>query len=513
MTRTALHLSILTLTLLAAACTSSTAPVGATLLVGRPTDAIGLDPARVTDAESAETCEQIYDHLVRSAPGSLEIEPALAERWTVSEDGTEWIFHLRKDVLFHDGTRCDADAVIFSLDRQRDPRHPYHRQDFPYEPMLRNIVLLEKQGDFTVRMVIERAYAPFLANLSMSAASIVSPAAVKLWGDDFPFHPVGTGPFRFVEWSRGERITLAKNPRYFEGPPRIANLVFVAVRDPRQRLVALEGGSIDVAERLAPEDLQFVTLHPELKIERAAGNNVSYIAMNTEHPPFDDPRVRIAVNHAINKTPIVKLVFQGMALPARGALAPSSWAYIALPEYRYDPALARKLLGEAHYPRPTAPGAAAIPLKLYVMSTPRPYLPAPEQVARIVARNLRDVGIPVEVVVNPMAAHLRTIENGEHDLCIVGWSGDNGDPDNFLYGLFDSDNAVRGHARNFSFFRDAQLHGVLRWAQETQDRAQRIAHYAKAQRIIADSAPFVPLAHAEILIAHRRDVAGLRLDP
>src|SRR6185312_14748751 len=219
----------------------------APVLVGRGSDAIALDPARITDAESSEVTEQIFDHLVRYKPASTEIEPSLAESWEQSPDGRVWTFHLRKNVRFHDGTPFDAESVVFSFDRQRDPHHPYHQEDFTYwENNFRNIQSVEAVDDHTVRITIERPYAPFLSNLAMFPVSIVSPAAVRKWGPEFARHPVGTGPFRFVEWSPGERIMLAANPSYWGGAPKIQHLVFVAIRDPRQRLVALEGGAIDV---------------------------------------------------------------------------------------------------------------------------------------------------------------------------------------------------------------------------------------------------------------------------
>ncbi len=488
-------------------CAANAPDPGPQLVVGRPVDALGLDPGRISDSESAEVCEQIYDHLVRYAPGGTEIVPALASSWEVSHDGTVWLFHLRHGVRFHDGTPFDADAVVFNLDRQRDPRHPFHAgSPFPSEPMLRNVEQVERVDDHTVRVTIERAYAPFLANLAMFSVGMVSPTAVKRWGADYPFHPVGTGPFRFVEWSRGERITLAANPQYWGGAPTLRHLVFTVVRDSRQRLTALEGGAIDVAERLDPADTQFAALDPELKVDRVAGNNVGYLAMNTLHPPFDDERVRRAVNHAVDKAAIVKLVYQGTALPATGPLAPSAWGHVDLPGYAYDPARARRLLDEAGY-RPDRP------LKLYVMTASRPYLPSPERAARMIARNLADVGMRVEVVENPLEEHLRAVQDNQHDLCLLGWSGDNGDPDNFLYGLLDSDNAELGTAKNLSFFRDVRLHGLLRWAQESQDRAHRLAYYADAQKIIDDRAPWVPLAHAELVVARRADVAHLVLEP
>ena len=492
-----------------AAPAHTTSAEDATLVVGRPADALLLDPAMVNDAESAEVCEQMYDHLTRFVRGSGDIEPALAESWDVTERGTQWTFHLRPGVRFSDGTPMNADAVVFSLERQRDPNHPFHRRGFGYwESTYRNILSVNKVDDLTVRIVIERPYAPFLANLAMYPASIVSPTAVRKWGDDFVRHPVGTGPFRLVEWAPGERVTLEANPNYWESrsPVNVKHLVFVTMRDARQRLVALEGGAVDIAESLAPADLQFVTLHPELRLERVAGNNVGYLAMNTARPPFDDVRVRRAINHAVDRTPIVKLIYQGLALPASGPLAPSAWGHGEAPPYDFDPARARALLAEAGYHTTKRP-------RLYVMSTPRPYMPAPEDVARVLASNLHDVGIDVDIVVNPIAEHLRATAAGEHDLCLRGWSGDNGDPDNFLFVLFDSDNAQRGSATNVSFYKDAALHGILQWAQESQDRGERVRFYQQADRIIHDAAPWVPLAHAEIVVARRARVGGLVVSP
>ena len=513
----ALGLGIACALALAACKPGATQGSSTTLLVGRAADAIGLDPARVTDAESVEVAEQIFEHLVRTRRGATEIEPALATRWERSDDGKEWTFHLRAGVRFHDGTPLDADAVVFSFERQRSPQHPYHLPDLTYEALFKNIVRIEKVDPLTVRIVIEAAYAPLLANLSMFPMSIVSPTAVKRWGEAFRLHPVGTGPFEFVEWSRGERITLKANLEYWGGRPPLGNLAFVPVRDPRQRLLALEGGAIDVAENLAPQDLQFVTLHPELKTERVAGFNVSYLAMNMSHPPFDDPRVRRAVGLAIRRDPIVKLVYQGLAVPATGPLSPTMWGHVEAEATPPAPLEARRLLVEAGWAQPAgaAPGVgpARRRPRLYVMSTPRPYMPAPERVARMIAQDLHDVGLEVEIVVNDFTTHLRATQNGEHDLCLLGWSADNGDPDNVLYILFHSDNTQPGVARNLSFLRDKQLDGILRWAQESLDRQAREGFYARAQRIISELQPWVPLAHSEIVVARRRHVHGLWLPP
>ena len=394
--------------------------------MGRPADALSLDPPRATDNESGEVCEQIYESLLRYRPGSTRVEPGLAERWEMSADGREWTFHLRKGVRFHDGTALDASAVVFSLERQRDASHPYHRPDktgleFSYAEMLKTIRKVEALDPLTVRITIDRNYAPFEANMAMVAVAIVSPSAAMTWRQEYYLHPVGTGPFRFSEWKDG-RIVLERNDEYWDKPPAIDRLVFRAIPDGRQRLIELESGAIDVAYSILPGELQFVDLHPDLQLYRAAANNVAYLAMNSTRPPFDDPRVRRAVNYAINKDPIVKLAYQGMATPATGPLPPTQWGYHPVDTYRYDPERARELLKDAAADGHFDPYRIH---KLYLPSTPRPYLPDPESVARVIQANLKAVGLETELVVQGIKAHVESLQNGEQDLALFGWVGDN----------------------------------------------------------------------------------------
>lgn len=484
-----------------------------TLIVGRAADAIGLDPARYTDNESVEVCEQIYEHLVRYKPESLEVEPALALSWEVTPDGTQWTFKLRPGVRFHDGTPLDADAVVFSFERQLRKEHPFHLPDFMYwETSFATIVKdVRKVDDLTVRITIYRPYAPFLSSLAMFPVSIVSPTAVRTWGEDFTRHPVGTGPFRFVAWAPGDRIVLERWDGYWGKKPRLKRLVFRHIPDARQRLVALEGGAVDVAAGILPEELQFVELHPDLVLHKIPGQNVAYLAMNTMRAPWGQVAVRHAVNHAVNKEPIVKLVYQGLAVPARGALPPTLWSYREdVATYPYDPARARALLDEAER---AGTFDCRKKYRFYAPRTARSYLPDPEQVARVIQRNLQEVGIQTELILNDFGTHLLAVERGEHDLCLLGWAGDMGDPDNFLYLLLDRDNAVPGLARNVAFYSSAQVHGLLSWAQSTHDRAEREKYYREAQAIIANDAPWVPLAHSQIAVAAHENVRGLSIHP
>ncbi len=486
-----------------------------TILVGRPADAISLDPARITDNESVEVTEQIYETLLRYRPDG-EVEPGLATSWSVSADGKVWTFELRRGVRFHDGTPFSAESVVFSWKRQSDPHHPAHADDATGKPFsywsttFDNITAIEAIDEHTLRVTIDRPYAPFEANLTMFPVAIVSPAAVAAWGSEYYAHPVGTGPFRFSSWEDG-RIVLERNDDYWDATarPHIKRLVFKAVPDARQRLVALESGAIDIAYSISPEELQFVALHPQLRLYRSPANNVSYVAFNTTHRPFDDVRVRQAANYAVNTEPIVKLAYQGMAVVAQSPLPPTQWGHHEPSQhYDYDPVRARALLAEAQKDGKFDPAEVH---DFYVPITPRPYLPDPELVARVLQANLAEVGIRTRMILKSFPEHLNAVHWGVHDLCLLGWVGDNGDPDNYLYVLFDQDNTALGMARNTAFFRDAPLHELLVAAQKAQDRDARMSIYRQVQERIAQEAPWVPLAHSEISIAARADVGGIVL--
>jgi peptide/nickel transport system substrate-binding protein len=479
------------------------------LVVARSSDAVNLDPARANDIESLEVAEQIYGRLVRFAPGRLEPEPDLATSWSVSDDGTVWTFELRPGVIFHDGTPFDADAVVFSFERQLRPDHPAHEPDFVWARAFHNIQRVVAQGRLRVQFQIDRPYAPFLANLAMGPAAIVSPTAVTRLGSKFGGHPVGTGAYRFVEWIPGDRITLERNPQYWDKPPQIRYLVLLTLPDSRERLQALESGAADVIQQLAPDDLSLVRLHPDLKLATAPAALVSYLAMNTQRRPLNDPRIRRAIAHGIRRDALVKLIYQGLGIPAIGPLPPNVWgARSDVVTYPYDVAEARRLLADAGWR-----GAGATPLKLFAPSVPRQYMPAPARVANIIKVSLAEIGIPVEVILNDPEEHQRALWAGEHDLALHGWFNDNGDPDNFLYTLLDSDNTMGARPSNVAFYSNSWFHDVIGNAQRTTDRTERERLYSQAQAILATDVPWVPLAHSKVVFATRANLKGLVVQP
>jgi peptide/nickel transport system substrate-binding protein len=481
------------------------------LVVAQAADVISLDPVRATDSESIEVGSLIYEGLVGWRPGTTDIEPRLATSWQVSEDGLKWTFNLRANVRFHDGTPLDATAVVFSFERLLVKGHSAAIVDGGnyWRSMLGDVERVVAASPLVVEIYARRKYTPLLGNLAKYP--IVSPTAVAKWGAQFPDHPVGTGPFVLEDWAKGSRVVLRRNLLYWGVPAALNQIVFQVVGDARQRLINLESGSVDLAMSILPDEQPFVELHPDLVLHHTSGNNISYLALNTSRPPFDDVRVRRAANYAVNKEPIVKLGFQGRAAAADTPLPPSSWAYHSpATKYGYDPAAAKKLLAEAAADGRFDPNRV---YKLYAPSTPRPYLPQPERVARYLQASLAQAGIRTRLVLQPYAQHRAAIQRGEHDLCVFGWIGDTGDPDNFLYVLLHSKQAEGAVAQNVAYYRNPTVDALLLEAQAASETRVRADLYAKIQDILAEDAPWVPLAASELVVAGRAELEHVLLSP
>ncbi len=482
-----------------------------TLVFGRGGDSVSLDPAHEDDGESLAPCEMIYDTLVQFKEGTTEVEPGLADRYEVSDDGLSYTFHLHPDVKFHDGTPCDAVAVVFSFERQRDPEHPFHKLGGAYKywgnmGMSDIVAKVEAVDPLTVKFTLKRPEAPFLANLAMHFCSIVSPAAVRKWGEDYGRHPTGTGPFKFASWDPRQKIVLAKNPGYFKGAPEIDKLIYRVIPEANTRLMELKGGSIQGFDNPSPFQLKAVENDPVISVLTKPGMNVGYLAMNCRKKPFDDIRVRQAVAHAIDKQAIIADLYQGMGVAAKNPLPPSVWGYDdTVEDYPYDPAKAKELLDAAGV-------SDGFETTLYAMPNPRPYMPSPEKVAEAIIADLAKVGIRAKMVTYDWATYLAKTEAGEHDMALLGWSGDNGDPDNFLYVLL-SKEATNPPATNIAFWEDDDFSTLVKQAKQETDKAKRADLYRQAQQIFHRETPWVPLAHSVQVILMSKRVRGFTLYP
>ncbi|MFH1566440.1 MAG: ABC transporter substrate-binding protein [Gemmatimonadota bacterium] len=484
---------------------------GEVLVFGHGSDAVGLDPALENDGESFKVCDNLYETLVSYEAESTALRPLLAHSWEVSGDQLTWTFHLRTGVRFHDGTPFDAEAMLFSLGRQYYPDHPQHRVAGAYKywkdmDMDQVVADMWAADDSTFAVRLREPDATFLSTLGMNFCAAVSPAAVRQYGPDYRRHPVGTGPFRFVEWRPDERLVLARNEDYWGEPAHLRLLIFKPIQDPSIGFLELQRGAIHGLDDLSPELVAGVEADANLQLLTQPGLTVGYLAMNLDRPPFDNRLVRLAVNCAIDKQALVDNFYHGLAIPAKNPIPPIMWGYNDDVEpYPHDPERARQLLREAGYPD-------GFETELWSMSVPRPYMPQPDRIAQAIQADLAVVGIRARPVQWEWGTYLDKVSDGQHPMALLGWTGDNGDPHSFLYVLLDK-TAAEKPAQNIAFYRSDALHEVLVEARRQSDPAVRLRLYRQAQVIVHEDAPWVPLVHTEQTAAFRADVRGFRLHP
>ncbi len=506
---------------------------GKTLVFGSSGDAVRLDPADVTDGESIQRMDNIFEGLVEYETGSTEIKPCLAESWTTSADGTEITFKLRRGVKFHDGTDFNADAVVFSFARQYDQEHWFHGYgEWAYWGyMFGDVDRMEKIDDYTVRLVMKAPNSSIMTSLAMFTVASVSPANAEKYKEDMFRHPVGTGPFKFVEWVKDDHITLARNENYWRDPAQLDQLIFKVIPDTSARLLALEVGEIQGMEYPDPNDFDRIRDNPDLVLRSEPGMNIGYMAMNTGYGYIDDNgngvrdpgegpdktpgylepltkvKVRQAINYAIDKKSIVDNLYLGTASVAKNGMPPFMLGYNdAIQDYEYDPAKAKQLLAEAGYPN-------GFKVQLHVMPVSRPYMFDPPKIGEAIQSYLGAVGIDVSIYQVDWGTYLQETESGMHNMCLLGWTGDNGDPDNFMNVLYGPNAANIGAAGNYAFIMRPELQEELTAAVRTYDVEERARHYKRAQEMIHEDAGWVFIAHANQNLAFRKNVKGYVLHP
>lgn len=487
---------------------------GGSLVIARAADSTTLDPALSFEGEATKVIGQIFDGLVNFAPGSTEIQPGLATRWEASEEAKVWTFHLREGVRFHDGTPFDADAVVFSIERQMDPDHPFHQGEFnTWESTFEgHIQAVEAVDPLTVRITLAEPFAPIVSGFAVYSMAIVSPTAMRESGAEaFARNPVGTGPFRFVEWVPDDRVVLEANEDYWAGRPNLDGVVFRTVPDADDRAALLESGEVHVGEGFDHSAVLRLGRAENLRVRQEPGLNTGYMAFNTTREPFDDVRVRRAVSMSVDLSRVVRSTYQNLGVVAKSYLPPTLWGYNdRIEPFRQDLEQARALLREAGY-------GEGFSFVLDTMRNPRPYMPQPVKLAEGIRSALAEVGIEVEVRVNDWSQHLeRTVRSSEadYDACLLGWLADMPDPNDFLYVQFHSSNARLEPGRthqNISLYADPELDRLVEQAQRAPSREQRAELYRQAQEIIREEVPLMPLAHSFIVIVQSDDVQGLSI--
>ncbi|MGY4534914.1 dipeptide transport system substrate-binding protein [Pseudomonas sp. TE3786] len=484
----------------------------------------GFDIVQYTAATTADaSSETLFDRLVRFAPGSTELIPGLAERWEIAEDGLTYTFHLRSGVKFHHSKgftpsrEFNAEDVLWSFQRQLDPKHPWHAlatRGFPYAEsmgMAGLIARIEAPDPHTVVFTLTHPEAPFLADLAMGFASIYSAEyARQLLASGTPEQlnqqPIGTGPFVFERYSKDAQIRFTGNPEYWDGAPKIARLIFAITPDPNVRLQRLKADDCQVAVYPRPTDIPALRNEPELQVLELDSLLIAYLGINTRHPPLNDVRVRQAINMAFDKAVYVRAQFgEGGASPAVAPYPPTLWGSDpTIADWPHDLARARQLLKEAGQDQ-------GFNLTIWTRPGGGPTNPNPGIGAQLLQDDLGKLGIKATIRVYEWGELLKRAKNGEHDLIFMGWAGDNGDPDNFLTPNLSCAAAQSGE--NQAGWCNAEFDALITQARGISDQAQRAGLYRQALAIFHQQAPWIPLAHPKQFSVIRRDVQGFELSP
>jgi dipeptide transport system substrate-binding protein len=483
----------------------------------------GFNPAFYTAGTTFDaSSRQIFNRLVEFRLGTTELEPALAESWEVSDDGLVYTFHLRKGVKwqttanFTPTREFNADDVLFSFERQWKADHPYHRVNEPSYEYFESMGLpdlladIEKVDDYTVRFTLKRPEAPFLADLGMDFASIFSAEyADRMMAAGTPekvdFEPVGTGPFQLVAFQKDAVIRYKAHPDYWRERAKIDDLVFAITVDPSVRYQKLKSGECHVMPYPNPADIPAMKADPDIVVMEQEGLNIGYLAFNTEKKPFDDARVRRALNMAVNKQAIIDVVFQGYARAAKNPIPPTMWSYNEdIEDYAYDPDGAKKLLDEAGL-------GDGFRTDIWAMPVQRPYNPNARRMAELIQADWKAVGVEAEIVSFEWGEYLKRSKAGEHQTLLLGWTGDNGDPDNFLHVLLGCEAAKDG--TNRARWCNEEFDRLVVEAKRTTDPARRTELYRRAQEVFKREAPWITIAHSIVFMPMRKEVKGYIMDP
>ena len=484
---------------------------GGTLVFGRGGDSTSLDPSRTTEGETFKVTKNIFETVVDFEEGGTEVVPGLASDWEVSDDGLTYTFNLEEGIKFHDGTDFNADAVVKNFERWAGgdaELFPYYNSMFGGFDGDEGHVIesVEAKDDTTVVFTLTRAQAPFLKNLAMDMFAISSPTAFEEQGDDdFERNPVGTGPFKFVEWKPNDSITVEKNEEYWkDGLPKLDKVIFQSIPDNSARLNALLSGEIDLADGINPSDATSIEDNPDLQLIERPSMNVGYLGLTVTREPFDQVEVRQAMNHAIDKEAIIDAFYEGRAEVAVNPMPSSIEGYNdEIEGYDYDPEKAKELLKEAGL-------EDGFEMELWAMPVPRPYMPDGQKIAEVIQKNLADINVKAEIVSHEWATYLELAEKGDADAFMLGWTGDNGDPDNFLYVLLDEDNIG---SNNYTYYKNEKTHDLFIEAQQETDQEKRNELYKEAQEILHEEAPWVPIAHSTPLLGASEGLSGLNPHP
>jgi dipeptide transport system substrate-binding protein len=482
-----------------------------------------FDPGPTTGGNDFDASSRtIYNRLVEFEHGGTAVQPGLAESWEVSEDGLEYTFHLRPGVKFHTTAyftptrELNADDVIFSFERQWKEDNAWNQylegiswDYFQGMDMPKFLKSIEKVDDLTVKFVLNEPNAPMIANLGMDFASIVS----KEYADQlaasgdlaaFSNQPVGTGPFQFVDYQTDAVIRYQAFADYWAGKVAIDDLLFAITTDPAVRAQKLMAGECDIMSYPGPADIAGLQADPNLTVMEQEGLNIGYLSYNTTIAPMDNVEVRKALSMAINKAAIIDAVYQGAGQAATNLIPPTMWSYnTSVEDHPYDPEAAKAALEAA--------GVTGLTLDLWAMPVSRPYNPNAQRVAELIQADWAAIGVTANIVSYEWTEYRERGKQPDRPGAFqIGWTGDNGDPDNFFATLF-SCSAVG--VSNYSSWCNEDFEALIQGAKTVSDQAERTKLYEEAQVLFKAEEPALTLAHSKVFMPMNKRVTGFTMDP
>ncbi len=507
------------------------AKVQDTFIFGAQGEPVCLDPAIITDGISGRVINQVFEGLVKFDKDTTNVVPSLAEKWTASADGKVWTFTLRKGVKFHDGTDFNVDAVVKNFDYWKNTKNPTHDaqikagQTFEYFELQFGgfdgdsiITDVKAVNAATVQITLKEPQGPFLNNLAMFVFVFWSPTALEKAGVGSCKTPVGTGPYKFAEWKANEQVSLTAFADYWDKPnaAKMKNIVIRNIPNNSSRLLALSAGEIHGMEGMEPRDVAAIKANPKFKLLLRPANTTGYVAFNYKVKEFQDSKVRQAFAQALNKAPIVTSFYGGTGTVTNQFVPPSLWGYNkTLQDWAYDAAAAKKLLADAGFPNGISKvtfDGKEVPLEFWYMPVSRPYYPNPKDIATAIAADWAKAGINVTLQTIDWATYLDKRKNGQLPLYMLGWTGDNGDPDNFLCYFFCLD-AKDTPKPTEGFFADKEISDVLKKGATLVTQADRTPQYEKAAQLIHDRVTRIFIANNQPPLAFLANVDGYIPNP
>ncbi|OLZ10222.1 ABC transporter substrate-binding protein [Sulfobacillus thermosulfidooxidans] len=509
---------VLALSTIIAGCGSSSAPSSAPsnsgsitnnkLIIGYEADATSLDPGQVTDINSGQVLNQMYDTLVQyNASGQLI--PDLATSWSESSNHLRYTFTLRPGVRFSNGDPLTPQSVIYSFERMLNPQNPgYKFGPYPFgEFFYGDIADVTADGNNKVIFTLKQPEASFLQSLTVLTGAIVDPQVALKDGKTFSLHGAGTGPYMLSSWQRGQQLILKPNPYYWGQKPALSKVVFVPIVQSSERATDLESGTVNMVVNPAPVDLSQIRASGDV-VQMQAGPHIWWIGMNLLNAPFSSVKVRQALNYAINRSAITKNILYGTGIPADQPLAPDQMGYNPnVNPYHYNPSKAKQLLSEAGYPN----GFSATLL----VPTSGSGMQNPVSMATAIQGELAQIGVKIKIEQIDWGTFLNKIAQGAKasnlQMWELSWMDSAVDPSLVLNPLLASSSWPPGF--NTGFYKDPRVDALLQEAELTASNQQRAQLYQQAEALINHDAPWIFVDHAKAVVAYSPNVHGFKLNP